>query len=191
MTRRVLVLLILSIVVVLVAGGLYGFVQIDRSNVGIPRFYVWRSLSGEFHGSHRANVNGISLYYETYGHGPPVLVLHGAGAFLETMHYFITALSPAHTVIAVDSRASVSTGRCEPCCSIAPIGIATTAPASRASVISSRVKFCQRLSRSVISYPLHFERYRSSTSLLVLLPEQQIIIILLASRSRLESTESR
>jgi pimeloyl-ACP methyl ester carboxylesterase len=62
-------------------------------------------LSSQFHGGSRDNVNGISLYYETYGQGPPVLVLHGASGFLETMHYFITALAPDHTVIAVDSRA--------------------------------------------------------------------------------------
>jgi pimeloyl-ACP methyl ester carboxylesterase len=98
-------LLILSIVVVALAGAVFGFVQIDRTNVGIPRFYVWRMVSGAFHGGNRANVNGISLYYETYGAGPPVIVLHGATGFLETMHYFITALAPTHTVIAVDSRA--------------------------------------------------------------------------------------
>ncbi|HEY0302585.1 MAG TPA: alpha/beta hydrolase [Rhizomicrobium sp.] len=98
-------LLIVSIVIVAVAGAIFGFTQIDRSNFGIPRFYVWRSLGGAFHGSHRANVNGISLYYETYGEGPPVLVLHGAAGFLETMHYFIGGLSATHTVIAVDSRA--------------------------------------------------------------------------------------
>ncbi len=102
MSRRFL--LILSIFLVLIAGGIFGFVQIDRSNFGIPRFYVWRTLDGQFHGSHRAEVNGVSIYYETYGSGAPVLVLHGAGAFLETMHYFITALAPTHTVIAVDSR---------------------------------------------------------------------------------------
>ncbi len=60
--------------------------------------------AAQFHGSHRAKINGVSLYYETYGEGPPVLVLHGAGGFLETMHYFISALAPTHTVIAVDSR---------------------------------------------------------------------------------------
>ena len=98
-------LLILTIVVVAFAGAVYGFVQIDRTNFGIPRFYAWRMVGGQFHGSHRAQVNGISLYYETYGSGPPVLVLHGAAGFLETMHYFITALAPTHTVIAVDSRA--------------------------------------------------------------------------------------
>jgi len=99
------VLLILTVVVVAFAGAVFGFVQIDRTNFGIPRFYAWRLVSGQFHGSNRANVNGISLYYETYGAGPPVIVLHGATGFLETMHYFITALSPTHTVIAVDSRA--------------------------------------------------------------------------------------
>ncbi len=97
-------LIVLSVAVVALAGAVFGFVQIDRSNFGIPRFYAWRALGGQFHGSHRASVNGISLYYETYGQGPPVLVLHGAGAFLESMHYFISGLSPTHTVIAVDSR---------------------------------------------------------------------------------------
>lgn len=103
MSRRLL--LIVSIVVVAIAGAIFGFVQIDRSSFGIPRFYVWRALGGQFHGSHRANINGVSIYYETYGSGPPVLVLHGAGGFLETMHYFISGLADTHTVIAVDSRA--------------------------------------------------------------------------------------
>jgi pimeloyl-ACP methyl ester carboxylesterase len=98
-------LLIVSIVVVTIAGAIFGFNQIDKSNFGIPRFYAWRTISGEFHGGRRARVNGVSIYYELYGDGPPVLVLHGAGGFLETMHYFISALAPSHTVIAVDSRA--------------------------------------------------------------------------------------
>ncbi|MGZ6009424.1 MAG: alpha/beta fold hydrolase [Rhizomicrobium sp.] len=98
-------LVIVSIVVVAIAGAIFGLNQIDKSNFGIPRFYAWRILSGEFHGGHHANVNGISLYYETYGQGPPVLVFHGAMGFLETMHYFISALASTHTVIAVDSRA--------------------------------------------------------------------------------------
>jgi pimeloyl-ACP methyl ester carboxylesterase len=97
--------LIATVVVVILAGVIFGFVQIDRSTFGIPSFFVWRMVTGQFHGGHRANVNGISLYYETYGEGPPVMVLHGATGFLETMHYFITALAPGHLVIAVDSRA--------------------------------------------------------------------------------------
>ena len=97
--------LIVGIVIVALFGVVFGFEQIDKVNFGVPRFYVWRMVSSQFHGGNRANVNGISLYYETYGQGPPVLVLHGASGFLETMHYFITALAPDHTVIAVDSRA--------------------------------------------------------------------------------------
>lgn len=94
-----------AVVAVLLVTAAGAFVALDRASYGIARFYVWRSLSGEFRGSHRANVDGISLYYEVYGSGPPVLVLHGALGFLETMHPFITALAPTHMVIAVDSRA--------------------------------------------------------------------------------------
>ncbi|HJW42013.1 MAG TPA: alpha/beta hydrolase [Rhizomicrobium sp.] len=102
MPRKYLVIIVVAVVAV--AGAIFGFVQIDKSNFGIPRFYVWRSLGGEYHGSRRVAVNGITLYTETYGSGPPVLLVHGAGGFLETMHCFITALAPTHTVIAVDSR---------------------------------------------------------------------------------------
>ena len=97
--------LIVGVAAVLLSGLAYGLDQIDKASFGVPRFYVWRMVSSEFHGGERANVNGVSIYYETYGHGAPVLLLHGASGFLETMHYFITALAPDHTVIAVDSRA--------------------------------------------------------------------------------------
>jgi pimeloyl-ACP methyl ester carboxylesterase len=97
--------LIVSVLVVLVAGAIYGLQQFDKVNFGVPRFFLWRMVSRDFHGGNRADVNGVSLYYETYGQGPPVLLVHGAAAFLETMHPFITALASTHTVIAVDSRA--------------------------------------------------------------------------------------
>jgi pimeloyl-ACP methyl ester carboxylesterase len=100
MWRRIL--LIGTAVVLAIA--VIGFVAIDRALYGIPGFHLTRTFGRQFRGAHRADVNGISLYYEIYGQGPPVLVLHGAGAFLESMHYFIGALAPGHTVIAVDSR---------------------------------------------------------------------------------------
>jgi len=103
MSRRWKVALAAAAAALVVAVG--AFVALDRAGYGIPGFYLWRGLSGQFRGSHRASVDGISLYYEVYGSGPPVLVMHGALGFLETMHPFITALSPTHTVIAVDSRA--------------------------------------------------------------------------------------
>jgi Predicted hydrolases or acyltransferases (alpha/beta hydrolase superfamily) len=76
----------------------------NRADFGIPAFMLWRATTSKFHGGHRATINGISLYYETYGEGRPVLLVHGACAFLETMHYFITDLARDHLVIAVDSR---------------------------------------------------------------------------------------
>src|SRR5258706_14143926 len=82
-----------------------GVYAINRAAVGIPAFYLWRATSGELRGTHRAKVNDISIYYETYGEGRPVLVLHGATAFLESMHYQIRGLAPNHRVIAVDTRA--------------------------------------------------------------------------------------
>ena len=52
----------------------------------------------------RANVNGISLYYATIGHGPPVVLLHGGLSNSDYWGNQIKALAPRHTVIVVDSR---------------------------------------------------------------------------------------
>jgi pimeloyl-ACP methyl ester carboxylesterase len=52
----------------------------------------------------RAKVNGISLYYATIGHGPPVLLLHGGLANSDYWGHQVTALAPRHTVILIDSR---------------------------------------------------------------------------------------
>src|ERR1043165_4967477 len=100
MSRRIVLIAAAAVLAVAVIG----FVALDRALYGIPGFHLARGFSRGFRGAHRAKVNGISLHYEIYGQGPPVLVLHGAGAFLESMHYFISALAPGHTVIAVDSR---------------------------------------------------------------------------------------
>ena len=97
-------------------------VGLDQLLLGVPGFYLWRMVSGRFHGGHTVRVNGVSLYYETYGQGPPVVVLHGALGALEANHYFISALALSHTVIAVDSRAQ---GRSTD--SAAPLGFALMA----------------------------------------------------------------
>jgi pimeloyl-ACP methyl ester carboxylesterase len=85
--------------------GTGAFFYLDRSSNGIVGFYAWKALSGKLVAEERADLNGISLYYETYGAGTPVLVLHGGTAFIETMHNQITALAQDHLVIAPDSRA--------------------------------------------------------------------------------------
>ena len=51
------------------------------------------------------DVNGIKVYYETYGEGEPLLLLHGNGGSIENFVYQIPELSKHFKVIAVDSRA--------------------------------------------------------------------------------------
>jgi pimeloyl-ACP methyl ester carboxylesterase len=51
-----------------------------------------------------AEANGIRIHYAVYGHGSPVLLLHGGLANLEYWGNQIRALAPYHTVIAMDSR---------------------------------------------------------------------------------------
>lgn len=54
---------------------------------------------------HYQLVRGVKLYYETYGKGPPLLLIHGNGdnikAFAQNIPYF----AQRYRVIAVDSRA--------------------------------------------------------------------------------------
>jgi pimeloyl-ACP methyl ester carboxylesterase len=67
-------------------------------------FGVWRTLSPEAHGGGSVAINGIRLYYETYGAGPPVLVLHAGLGSIEDMRHQIRALAATRFVIAPDSR---------------------------------------------------------------------------------------
>ena len=52
-----------------------------------------------------AEVNGIKVYYEIYGRGEPLLLLHGNGAAIGSFSSQIPELSKHFKVIAVDSRA--------------------------------------------------------------------------------------
>ncbi len=54
---------------------------------------------------HYVHVNGIELYYEVYGHGHPLLLMHGNGGSIHSMRYQIPAFAKHFKVIAVDSRA--------------------------------------------------------------------------------------
>lgn len=80
------------------------FLMLQKQKSGTFAFIVWRAISSEAHGGRYANINGVRIYYETYGSGSPVLVLHGGGGSLWTMRNQIRALAPTHFVIAVDSR---------------------------------------------------------------------------------------
>lgn len=48
--------------------------------------------------------DGCSLHYEEYGHGAPVLLVHGLGSSCQDWEYQIPALSAHYRVIAVDVR---------------------------------------------------------------------------------------
>ncbi len=52
-----------------------------------------------------ADVNDIKIYYEIYGEGEPLLLLHGNSGSIENFAYQIPELSKHFKVIAVDSRA--------------------------------------------------------------------------------------
>jgi Predicted hydrolases or acyltransferases (alpha/beta hydrolase superfamily) len=54
---------------------------------------------------HFAVVNGIRLYYETYGSGPPLLLIHGNGGSIWGMRCQIAHFSRSYRVIVADSRA--------------------------------------------------------------------------------------
>lgn len=51
-----------------------------------------------------ATVNGIRLYYEIYGEGAPILLLHGNSESIASFSKQIPELSRNHKVIAVDTR---------------------------------------------------------------------------------------
>ncbi len=94
-----------AIIGLILAFAVVGWTRFDRANVGVPGFYIWKALTGRGHGGQRAAVDGVQIYYETFGRGPPVLVMHGGTGVLESMHNQIAALSADHLVIAPDSRA--------------------------------------------------------------------------------------
>jgi pimeloyl-ACP methyl ester carboxylesterase len=53
---------------------------------------------------HYVTANGVRLYVETYGHGPPLLLLHGNGESIGSFRHQIGAFAKDYRVIAVDSR---------------------------------------------------------------------------------------
>ena len=51
-----------------------------------------------------APVNGIRVWYATFGHGEPVLLVHGGLANASYWGHQVRALAPRHRVIVIDSR---------------------------------------------------------------------------------------
>jgi len=51
-----------------------------------------------------APVNGIAMYYAIYGHGPPILLIHGGLSNADVWSSEIPGLTTRHEVIVADSR---------------------------------------------------------------------------------------
>ena len=56
-----------------------------------------------------ADIRGIKMYYETYGEGEPLLIIHGNGGSINNFLYQIPYFSQYYKVIIADSRAQGKT----------------------------------------------------------------------------------
>lgn len=56
------------------------------------------------------NNNGVKIYYEIYGEGVPLLLLHGNGGSIKSRAPFIEEFSKKYKVIALDSRCHGKSG---------------------------------------------------------------------------------
>ena len=54
--------------------------------------------------AHWANIRGIKMYYETYGQGEPLLIIHGNGGSINNFLYQIPFFEKNYKVIIADSR---------------------------------------------------------------------------------------
>src|ERR1700735_3343166 len=54
---------------------------------------------------HYLETRGVKLYYETYGQGAPLLLLHGNGGSISNMSNQIPFFAEHYKVIAIDTRA--------------------------------------------------------------------------------------
>jgi len=90
----------------LVCGLLVGLIAASASAQRVPR---WMTLPPTPslptpQASGQAPVNGISIWYATFGSGPPVVLLHGGLANSKLLGRQVPALAEKHRVIVMDSR---------------------------------------------------------------------------------------
>ncbi len=70
-----------------------------------PITYGSNAQAGQY-----ADINGIKMYYEIYGGGDPLLVIHGNGQSIADMHFQIAHFAGNYQVIVADSRGNGKSG---------------------------------------------------------------------------------
>jgi pimeloyl-ACP methyl ester carboxylesterase len=75
-------------------------IKTTKATIGWKTNYGSNKPGGKYY-----NVNGIKIYYETYGNGEPLLLLHGNGQSIVDFTKQIPILAKHYRVIAVDTRA--------------------------------------------------------------------------------------
>jgi pimeloyl-ACP methyl ester carboxylesterase len=99
-------IVVIAIILVLVTNSLHSQAL---SNTGIH--YGSNNEAGKY-----CTVNGTKIYYEIYGEGHPLLLLHGNGGSIESNEALLPMLSKKYKVIAVDSRCHGKSG-----CPVGPL----------------------------------------------------------------------
>ena len=79
--------------------------KVDGTVLRIPRQYGDNDSIGKY-----ATVNGITIYYEEYGNGEPLLLLHGNSMSINSFRLQIPELSKHFHVYAVDTRGHGKSG---------------------------------------------------------------------------------
>src|SRR5438552_12346840 len=93
MKFKIATVLILSIFVK------FGFAQTPQKDMDTTH-YGRNPAVGKY-----ADIRGFKMYYETYGSGQPLLIIHGNGGSINNFMYQIPYFSKNYKVIVADSRA--------------------------------------------------------------------------------------
>ena len=72
----------------------------------ISTIISWHMNAQQQQTGHYAPVNGLNLYYEVYGSGRPLVLLHGGGSTIESTYgRILPQLAKTHQVIAIELQA--------------------------------------------------------------------------------------
>ena len=82
---------------------------VNPAAFGIASHVAWRAFNLYQDPIHRIQLGDINVYYEAYGQGEPVILLHGGTGFVESMFAQVYALSTRYRVIVPDLRGHART----------------------------------------------------------------------------------